>query len=697
MPFWNRLPLAAKIILPICVVLIAGLALSTTLTAIKTSDEMTAVSMALARESTGKAEGALNQRFETALRAARGLAVRALALKAADAPRTALGEEAAYTDKANPDFVGAWYEFAPDAYDGTDKDHIDPGYTLNDAKGRITIYAVWENGKIVLQKKPDPTLDVMTQEYFTLAYKSGKEAVTEPYLWPVNGKEVMMASVTAPIIENGKVIGVCGVDIPLDQLNAQLEALAPLGDGKTYLVSSGGLWVSHNNKDWLGKSIENTQPELKGELETARGGKPVQNLEYSSSMQSEVYRLIEPVRVADLNAPWVLVTNLVAGTVDAPARAILSRTILIAIVLIVVLVLAMVFLIRRLAARPVRQLAGAIDKLAHEETGITVPLTERGDELGIMAKAIEFFRQRLIEIDALRRRNQEAEEEAQASRRKAMLEMADSFEASVQGVVQAVSASAVELDANAQAMSSVAEEATRKSAAVSAATVEASSNVSTVAAASEEMSASIAEISRRVAESSGAAHGAVTETAAASETIQELARAAEEIGDIVKLIGDIASQTNLLALNATIEAARAGEAGKGFAVVASEVKNLANQTGKAAEDITSRIQRIQSVTGTAVSAMEEVRGTIGKVETIASAIAAAVEQQSAATNEISGNAAQAAAGTDEVARNVDGVRTAASEAGNAAEQVMMASGELARQAEALRSEVDNFIARVRAG
>ncbi|MES1151405.1 MAG: methyl-accepting chemotaxis protein [Dongia sp.] len=210
------------------------------------------------------------------------------------------------------------------------------------------------------------------------------------------------------------------------------------------------------------------------------------------------------------------------------------------------------------------------------------------------------------------------------------------------------------------------------------------------------MSASISEISRQVSDSSSAARNAVTQVEATGATMSDLAAAAQEIGGIVKLIGDIAGQTNLLALNATIEAARAGDAGKGFAVVASEVKSLANQTAKAAEEITGRISRIQSTTDSAVVAMTNVKTTIASVNEIAAAIAAAVEEQAAATKEISGNATQAAAGTDEVARNIAGVSRAADDAGSAASQVLTASGELAKQAEALRREVDGFIAKVRA-
>ena len=178
--------------------------------------------------------------------------------------------------------------------------------------------------------------------------------------------------------------------------------------------------------------------------------------------------------------------------------------------------------------------------------------------------------------------------------------------------------------------------------------------------------------------------------------VQGLADAAQKIGEVVSLINDIAAQTNLLALNATIEAARAGEAGKGFAVVAAEVKSLANQTAKATEEIGTQVAGIQGATKDSVEAIKSIGKTIGEVNEIATTIASAVEEQSAATQEIARNVQQAAKGTQEVSSNIAGVTQAAGETGTAATQVLGASGDLAKQSEALREQVDRFLAKIRA-
>ncbi len=696
MKIWNNLSIAAKITLPICVALIAGLALTTAINSRKAAQVTLDSSLALGQQAAFNAQEVIGLRFQTAARVAHGLAISGLAVKERHGTRDDLARAALDASRANQDLVGVWFAFAKDTFDGADTANNDSRLLTNDPKGRVSIYAVADAGASRLEAN-DPNEDVQTQEYFTTAFDSGKDAVSEPYPYPVEGKTILMASFCVPIIENGKTIGVAGVDLPLDTLNTEIVGIKPMGDGSTYLISSGGTWVAHTTADWLGKPVKETEPKLAADVEKTSGGQAVETSDYSDSLQTTVYRLYRPVALTPESKPWVLVVNLVGSTINAPTKEILQQNIIVSIGVLLVLIVVMAFLIRGLAARPIRRLAGTIGSLSDGKTDVDVPLTKRNDELGIMAKAIEFFRQKLIEVEELRSKTAAAEQEAAEARRKGMLDLADSFEASVKGVVQAVSASAVELEANAQSMSAVAEEATQQSVAVSAATTQASANVATVATAAEEMAASISEISRQVAESSTAAHSAVDETAGAAEAVRTLAVAAEEIGGIVKLIGDIASQTNLLALNATIEAARAGDAGKGFAVVASEVKSLANQTAKAAEDITARINHIQGVTGKAVSAMDDVRTTIDKVDHISAAIASAVEEQSAATREISSNASQAATGTDEVARNVEGVRSAAGDAGNAAGQVLTASGELAKQAEALRAEVDGFIARVRAG
>ncbi|WP_207461405.1 methyl-accepting chemotaxis protein [Azospirillum sp. SYSU D00513] len=344
----------------------------------------------------------------------------------------------------------------------------------------------------------------------------------------------------------------------------------------------------------------------------------------------------------------------------------------------------------------VGRMTEAMSKLAGGDKETLVPATDRRDELGAMAKAVQVFKDNMIEGDRLRAEQEEIKAKAERERRAAMLKLADDFEASVKGIVETVASAATEMQGAASSMSETAEEASRQAMAVASSAEQTSANVQTVATATEELSASIQEIGRQVTASTGIAGQAVGETERTTQTIRSLVAAVERIGEVVGMIQNIAAQTNLLALNATIEAARAGEAGKGFAVVASEVKALANQTAKATEDIQTKVQEIQQATGGAQVAVQGIGETIGRMSEIAGTIAAAVEQQGAATRDISSNVQQAARGTQEVTGNISGVNQAAAETGSAATQVLGAASGLSREAETLRREVQTFIATIRA-
>ena len=358
--------------------------------------------------------------------------------------------------------------------------------------------------------------------------------------------------------------------------------------------------------------------------------------------------------------------------------------------------LVLAWLIGRSIAVPVVSMTEAMRRLAGGDTDAAIPAVGRKDEIGQMAGAVQVFKDTMIRTREMEREAKEAELRAAAERKAAMLKLADSFEASVKGIVETVASAATEMQSTASVMTHTADTTSRQATAVAAASEQASANVQTVAAATEELSSSIAEIGRQISNSSQVAGQAVTEAERTGETMKVLVQAAEQIGQVVELINTIAGQTNLLALNATIEAARAGEAGKGFAVVASEVKALATQTARATEEIQGKVKEIQGATGGAQAAIDGIGRIIGQMNEITTTIAAAIEEQSAATRDISSNVSQAARGTDEVSVNITGVTQAAGETGAAATQVLGASEGLARDAERLRVEVSNFIATVRA-
>ncbi len=406
---------------------------------------------------------------------------------------------------------------------------------------------------------------------------------------------------------------------------------------------------------------------------------------------------LDKIGYAKLFEPWgwAIGTGAYVSDIDAFFWEKARWSLIVAACLTAIAALLSTMLARDLA-RSLRGLTGAVNALAGGDLTVTIPAVDRGDEVGVMARAMQVFRGALMRTRDLEDETASARVGADQQRLAATRAMADGFEAAVGDIVGAVQSAAADMQETAQSMSRTATQTAHQSSAVAGAASETAANVNTVAAAAEELGVSVQEISRQVNSSADLAKAAVTEAVETAALVQELSLAAAKVGDVVSLISGIAAQTNLLALNATIEAARAGEAGRGFAVVAAEVKDLATQTAKATEEISGQIGRIQGSTGQAVTAIGGIGARIREISSVSTTIAAAVEQQGAATQEIVRNIGQAAKGTDAVTLTISDVSEAAEATGSAAAQVLTSAGEVTLQSRQLSAEITRFLDTVRA-
>jgi methyl-accepting chemotaxis protein len=346
--------------------------------------------------------------------------------------------------------------------------------------------------------------------------------------------------------------------------------------------------------------------------------------------------------------------------------------------------------------KPLRQMTNATLTLASGQLDIQMPCIARKDELGGMARAIETFREDLIDRQASQSREAE-EQRGKLARQQYLDSSVAAFEDRVVSVMAEVereiaALGGISLDlgaATSQAMSQV-------SAAADVSEI-ASGNAGDIATATEQLVASIGAITSHVGQLARMAAKASEATRLVGERANELVGTSDMISDAVGIIRSIAAQTNLLALNATIEAARAGEAGKGFAVVASEVKALATETTRATDKINDQVIAIQTAAASVDGAILDLKEVIDIVSEASTEIAATIGQQESNTAEISTSVRAVSTGTVRVRDTLTDLLQITERTDAAAMGTKAASTAVKEQSGTLKGAIDGFLQAVRYG
>lgn len=354
-----------------------------------------------------------------------------------------------------------------------------------------------------------------------------------------------------------------------------------------------------------------------------------------------------------------------------------------------------IWLARKQISTPIGDITNALDRLANGDLNGDSPHSDKGGEIGQLAKAFAKFKENAIERKNLEAREALSQTEREA-RAKRIEELTNGFATMLADSLVTLSSTSQELQANASQLGSMAQQTEALTQEASMASNEASNGVNSIAAATTELTATVEQIAGQMEQSARIAGEASSLGNATDSSVRSLAQAVSEISAVVSLIDDVAAQTNLLALNATIEAARAGEAGKGFAVVASEVKTLAAQTASATQDITSRISSIKDASGHVEASVNGLIRMVEEMHQLSQQAATSVAEQSDATGQIAQDANMVSEGTGAATQRVNMLGESAKDASAASTSLSQAASEVAEHASRLRQSSDEFFAQLKA-
>ncbi len=587
----QSLSLNARICAAATALVVLSLAITAVVTGVKSSDSAEAAAMRQARTTASEAGHALSARIGGNLATVRGLSIAMHSTKGADvAPdRSQVNAMSKGVLLGSNDLVGVSVTWEPNALDGKDAEYAGQKPD-HDASGRHMPYYT-RNGSGGVNVTPiEFTTTPGGNDWYDIPKKTGRLHLSEPYAYPVNGKDVLIASLVAPIAVKGTFLGVATGDMALSSLGEILKDLVSMEGGKLALLSNGGLYASHPDASRNGKKADDLPAAA---LEAIRAGKAY---EYEAD---DVVHILQPMVLHADIAPWAVRLSFPRSVATAAARELMTYSIIVSVLCAAAAALAMICTLNRLT-RPLRNLARTMSQLAGGNADLSARLAVKGsDELAVIGSGF------------------------------------NDFVAKIEDVLARVRDSS-------GSVATASHEISQGNHDLSARTEQQASSLEETAASMEELTSTVKQNSdnanqarQLAATASGVAVRGGAVVAQVVETMASINASSNKVVDIISVIDGIAFQTNILALNAAVEAARAGEQGRGFAVVASEVRNLAQRSASAAKEIKAligasveQVEQGSRLVADAGGTMDEVVSSVKRVADIIGEIASASNEQS---------------------------------------------------------------------
>ena len=397
----KKTQLKTRMILLISSVVFIAFAVSTTLITLRAGQMAREEAYDKAREIAHRYSSDVNNRMDVALSASRTIAGAFAAIKASDEKPDRKMFDAILMDvlKDNPDWMGTWACFEPNAIDGMDSEYVNtPGHN---EKGR---YLPWWNRitgsiKVASSVTPDES-----SAWYNEPMKTGREFVTDPYM---TSQGVMAIDVCAPITFKNKRIGAAGLDFSMAYFEEMARDIKPFETGYVFLVSYNGTFVTHPKKDLVGKTIDEVNP-ANTVMDAIRQGRETTEMKKSEVTSAESFVIFVPVKLGRSDLFWSLGVSIPMDKVLAGVKTMRNMNLIINVIFMAVIMLV-IFFIARGIANPISRIAEGLNQGADQVSSASIEVATSSQTLAEgasqQAAAIEETASSLEEMSSMTSQN----------------------------------------------------------------------------------------------------------------------------------------------------------------------------------------------------------------------------------------------------------------------------------------------------
>lgn len=561
------------------------------------------------------------------------------------------------------------------------------------------VYQNEEKTGYVFEKHED-AFDNYDKEYWKQIKQSGEPYIMDPYTYELMGKNIMMISIIAPLLDaQGTFFGVSGVDVALDKMQEQLLISTDYKSAHLVaLAADGTILVDSNDDSTVGKTakqagydtIEADAQTLNnmsdGELESKRA--LIKGRKNYATNRGGICVTI-PLTVND-KTQWTLHMTVNNMEFYGPIIEGTGKLTFLVLVFGFTLLILANRIIRR-ALNPIQAITEGTAKLEAGDLSIHIDI-ESDDELGQLAQAFNHISTIINNYV-----NDISEQLSQMANNNMDINITQDYIGDFIPIQVSIEKISESLNETLHEIVVSADEVAASSENVSSGAQILSDGATEQASAIDQLAISIDSLSQDVSSNAKDAQTANNFVFQVNQHIDdsnqqmkyliqamsEISHSSGEIEKIVKTTEEIAEQTNLLSLNASIEAARAGTAGKGFAVVANEIRELANKSAQSVNQTTTLIATSQNAVKNGIAIADNTAQALMTVVKDSEKILHSMEKIS--------NASQNQKGVlEQITTNVDLISSVVQSNSSFAQNSAATSAELSDQSKRLHELVNRF-------
>ena len=346
-----------------------------------------AESLAKTHAATIKAE------IELALDASRTLAQSLEAVKDPDAPIKLTRDQVNGMLKKllieNPNFLGTYTLWEPNAFDGLDAENVNT--VAHDETGRFIPYWIRdENGNAVVEALVDYETPGIG-DWYLLPRNTKQEQILDPFLYPILGEDILLASLVTPIVVDGQFYGIVGVDMRANTLQKFTDdELIYGGAGRVVLISNNGTLAGATGRaDLIGQPVTELSDLYADDLDNIQRG------EIFTRQYGDDLSVFVPIQLGHTETPWSVNILIPNEQITARATTSMRQMALIGSLVTLLALIALWFIVRQLI-NPILDVTNTALQVAEGNLDARVTVTTQ-DELGVLATTFNSMTSQLQE------------------------------------------------------------------------------------------------------------------------------------------------------------------------------------------------------------------------------------------------------------------------------------------------------------